>query len=49
MRQADEAFLPTAVLAEAWLQSSLPKIREAAPSYRMLQAFFHDGAQAFGN
>lgn len=49
MRQADEAFLPTAVLAEAWLQSSLPKIREAAPNYILLQAFFQRGEQPARN
>jgi asparagine synthase (glutamine-hydrolysing) len=48
MRQADEAFLPTALLAEAWLQSSLPKIREAAPNHRTLQAFFRYGERPIG-
>jgi asparagine synthase (glutamine-hydrolysing) len=48
MRQADEAFLPTALLAEAWLQSSLPKIREVAPNHRSLQAFFTDGKRPAG-
>lgn len=43
MRQADAAFLPTALIVEAWLQSSLPGIRQAAPNYRVVQEFFRRG------
>jgi len=43
MRQSDEAFLPPALLAEAWLQSSFPNIRETAPNHKQLQAFFQGG------
>lgn len=43
MRQVDEVFLPPALLAEAWLQSSLPKIRETARNHKQLQEFFRNG------
>jgi asparagine synthase (glutamine-hydrolysing) len=42
MRQADEVFLAPALLAEAWLQSSLPKIHESAPNHKQLQALFRN-------
>jgi len=48
MREADAAFLPMALIAEAWLQSSLPRIREAAPNHQTLRAFFQNGKQPAG-
>ena len=46
MREADAAFLPGALIAEAWLQSSLPEIHRVAPRHESLRAFFQDSDRA---
>jgi len=48
MREADAAFLPTALIVEAWLQTSLPRIRSAAPNHATLQNFFQNASRPAG-